>query len=207
MNAAGSGCTERVDAGVSHFGAAIIRRLNELGVIVDTGHSGKQTTLDCCHLSERPVVASHASAGGLYEIDRAKSDEELDAIAATGGVIGVVAVPFFLAPGPAPVTIDAMLDHIDYIARRVGWEHVAIGTDWPLQSPKTVLERSLTPMVSGMGFRPEHNISPCTNTVGFDDYGDFPNITRGLVARGYADEQVRGIIGSNFLRVFEAVCG
>lgn len=206
MNRAGSGCTERTDAGVSNFGAKIIRRMNELGMIVDTAHSGRQTTLDCCSLSESPVVASHSSAGELYDVDRAKSDEELDAIAATGGIIGVVAVPFFLAPGE-DVTIEAMLDHIDYIAQRVGWEHVAIGTDWPLQSPKEVLDRVLEPMVFDMGFRPEHNIDAVKNLVGFDDYRDFPNITRGLVKRGYSDEQISGILGNNFLRVFEAVCG
>lgn len=206
MNRAGSGCTERTDAGVSNFGAKIIRRMDELGIIVDTAHSGRQTTLDCCQLSERPVVASHSSAGGLYDVDRAKSDEELDAIAGTGGLIGVVAVPFFLAPGN-DVTIEAMLDHIDYIVKRIGWEHVAIGSDWPLQSPKAVLERVLLPMAFDMGFRPEHNLDAATNLVGFDDYRDFPNITRGLVKRGYSDEQIAGIVGGNFLRVFESVCG
>ena len=49
-------------------------------------------------------------------------------------MIGVVAVPFFLAPGRP--TIEAMLDHIDYIARRIGWRHVGVGTDWPLQAPE-----------------------------------------------------------------------
>ena len=65
----------------------------------------------------------------------------------------------------------------------------------------------MMPMVLDMGFRPEHNIQPEQNLVGFDDYRDFPNITRGLVKRGYTDEQVRGILGENFLRVFEEVCG
>lgn len=206
MNNAGSGCTERTDAGVSNFGASLIRRLNELGVIVDTAHSGRQTTLDCCALSERPVVASHCSAAGVYHVDRGKSDEELDAIAGTGGVIGVVAVPFFLSPGTG-VSIEAMLDHIDYISSRVGPEHVAIGTDWPLMAPKNVLARALNAMALDMGFRAEHNIDSETNCVGFDDYRDFRNITRGLVKRGYGDDDVAGILGGNFLRVFESVCG
>ena len=206
LNSVGAGCTERTDAGVSNFGARVIERMNELGIIVDSAHSGRQTTLDACVLSSKPVVATHTSAGGLYEVDRAKSDEEIRAIAATGGVVGVYAVPFFLA-GAEHVTIDAMLDHVDYIAGLVGWQHVGIGTDWPLQSPKSVLRRTLMPMVLEMGFRPEHNIEPEANLVGFDDYRDFPNITRGLVKRGYTDEQIAGIIGGNFVRVFEDVCG
>lgn len=206
QNAVGGGCTERTDTGVSNFGAAVIARMNELGMIVDTAHSGRQTTLDACELSEAPVVASHTSADAVVAHDRAKTDEELHAIAETGGVIGIVAVPFFLGVGEG-VTIEAMLDHIDHVAQTVGWQHVAIGTDWPLQADKETLDAVLIPMTSEMGFRDEHNIQPTANLVGFDDYRDFPNITRGLVGRGYTDEQIAGILGGNYLRVFEAVCG
>jgi membrane dipeptidase len=205
MNFVGAGCTERTDAGVSLFGQQLIARMNELGVIVDTGHCGRQTTLDACALSGRPVVASHTSAAGVYAVDRAKSDDELRAIAASGGVVGIVAVPFFLAPGEG-VTIEAMLDQIDYVVTLVGWEHVGIGTDWPLQASKEAVRR-LDTGGAEIGFRPEHNLDSATNLIGFDDYRDFPNITRGLVKRGYTDEQIQGILGENFLRVFEQVCG
>jgi len=58
-----------------------------------------------------------------------------------------------------------------------------------------------------IGFRQEHRIDSVTNLVGFDDYREFPNITRGLVRRGYTDEQILGVLGANALRVFEDVCG
>ena len=205
QNSVGGGCTERTDTGVSNLGAALIAKMDELGMIVDTSHSGRQTTLDACELSERPVVASHTSAAGLYEVDRGKSDEEIQALAETGGVVGIVAVPPFLGPGPR-VTIEAMLDHVDYVGRLVGWQHVGIGTDWPLQASRETLEAVYLPLMMESGFRPEHNLS-LDNLVGFDDYRDYPNITRGLVGRGYDDEQIRGILGGNFLRVFEEVCG
>jgi membrane dipeptidase len=205
MNFAGAGCTERTDAGVSNFGARVIDRMDELGIIVDTGHCGRQTTLDACSLSKNPVVASHTSAASVYKVDRAKSAEELQALAGTGGVIGVYAVPFFLAPG-RDVTIEAMLDHIDYIVDLVGWQHVGIGTDWPMQAPKSILGH-LDEGGKEIGFREEHNLNSLTNLIGFDDYRDFPNITRGLVKRGHTDEQIKGILGENFLRVYEQVCG
>ena len=151
------------------------------------------------------MVASHTSAAAVYEVDRSKTDEELHALAETGGMIGIYAVPFFLAPDEG-VTIEAMLDHVDYVAKLVGWQHVAIGTDWPLMADTATLERVFMPWTQEIGFRPEHNIG-IENLVGFDDYRDFPNITRGLVARGYEDEQIKGILGENFLRVFEEVCG
>jgi membrane dipeptidase len=207
MNFIGAGCTEQTDAGVSRFGSRAIARMNELGIIVDTGHCGRQTTLDACAISRQPVIASHTSAEAVYPVARSKSDEELKALAATGGVIGVYAVPFFLAGGEG-VTIEAMLDHIDYIVTLVGWEHVGIGTDWPMQISKRGLEIFQRAMQSdSMGFRPEDNLDTVTNLIGFDDYRDFPNITRGLVKRGYSDEQIEGILGLNALRVIEQICG
>jgi membrane dipeptidase len=200
-NYVGAGCTERRDAGLTHFGVKFVERANELGVIVDTGHCGQRTTHDACAISTRPVIASHTSASGLYEVDRAKSDDEIKAVADTGGVIGVYAVPFFLSPSPEP-SIESMLDHVDYISQLVGWEHVAIGTDWPLQMSKWALGAVAQPWTGAFGFRAEHRINCALNLIGFDDYRDFPNITRGLVARGYRDEEIRGILGENFLRVF-----
>ncbi|WP_236795033.1 dipeptidase [Amycolatopsis sp. GM8] len=206
----GAGCTEKNDPGLSAFGNTFVDRCNRIGVIVDTAHSGPNTTIDACARSAAPVVATHTSAAALYKCDRAKSDEELQAIAATGGVIGVVTVPFFLADiatGPAP-TIELTLDHIDYLVRLVGIEHVGIGTDWPLALPADVLERTLLPMaMSTMGFRPEHQLDVSSTLDGFRDYRDLVNITRGLVARGYTDQQVEMILGGNFLRVFEQVVG
>jgi membrane dipeptidase len=208
MNFIGAGCTERYDPGLSNFGLRFVRRCNDIGVVVDTAHSGRRTTLDACRASADPVVATHTSAAALYECDRAKSDEELKAIAATGGVIGVYAVPFFLGPtGPRPATIDSMLDHIDYIAQLVGSQHVAVGTDWPLAAPLELQRRLSGPRFAANGFRAEHNIDVTATLEGFRDPRDLPNITRGLVSRGYSDEQIRGILGENFLRVFEAVCG
>jgi membrane dipeptidase len=104
------------------------------------------------------------------------------------------------------VTIEAMLDHIDYVSELVGWRHVGVGTDWPLQADQGSLRDLFLPRMSETGFRAEDRVG-IANLVGFDDYRDFPNIVRGLVGRGYTDEQIRGILGENFLRVFEAVCG
>lgn len=206
MNFIGAGCLERTDAGVSHFGAQVIGRMNDLGLIVDLAHCGRQTTLDACEISAAPVVASHASARGLFDVLRGKTDEELEAIASTGGLIGVYMIPNFLGPGER-VTIEAALDHIDYISRRVGWQHVGIGTDWPLGLPKAT-QRAIAPaMRASLGPGHTKEDDEMETLVGFDDYRDFPNITRGLVKRGYTDEKIRGILGENFLRVFETVCG
>ncbi len=204
QDAIGTGCTEKSAGGVSELGAKLIAKLNDLGIIVDTAHCNEQTVLDACELSERPVIASHTAAAGYYAHDRGISDQCAEAIAATGGLIGIATLPAFLGKGTP--SVETMLDHIDHFTRTVGPQHLAIGTDWPLALPKWVLAIA-DELEPRNGFRDEHGIVSTQNLVGFDDYRDFPNITRGLVARGYRDEEVRGILGENFLRVFGSVCG
>jgi membrane dipeptidase len=203
----GSGCTEQTDTGLSRFGDQVVAACNELGIAVDTAHCGRQTTLDACERSTKPVFATHTAAAGVYLHDRGKSDEELCAIAATGGVIGVVTVPFFLADVDT-ADLTTWLDHVDYISDLVGWQHVGIGTDWPMAGPKFTMER-LGDFAAANGFRAaEHGTGDVTrNLSGFDDYRDTVNLTRGLVSRGYTDEQITGILGGNALRAFEQTIG
>jgi len=205
MDNIGVGCTERCDAGLSNFGLDVVRLCNDIGMIVDTSHCGHMTTMDACKFSRRPVNANHTSAKALCDVARAKSDDALKAIADTGGIIGVVTVPFFLSKQRKP-TIEVMLDHVEYIAGLVGWRHVSIGTDWPLQAPESVLEQTMRAEFLEHGFRPG-DIDVTDRLIGFDDYRDLRNITRGLVKRGFSDEQVQGILGENALRVFGEVCG
>jgi membrane dipeptidase len=205
MDYVGTGCTERVDAGLSMYGIEVVKYCNDHGIIVDTSHCGYQTTLDACKFSNGPVIANHTCAAGVYAHARGKSDEIIAAIAATGGLVGVVAVPFFLSSDPN-VNVETMLEHVDYIAKKFGWQHVAIGSDWPLQGPTVHLERVLGSMAAELGFRESDNISPTRTMPGWRDYRDFPNVARGLVKRGYSDEQIQGILGENFVRVFEQVC-
>jgi membrane dipeptidase len=207
MNIFGCGCTERVDAGLSAAGVRLVQAMKAIGMIVDVSHCGPRTTLDACRVSEVPIVASHTSARAVYTHARGKDDDVLEAIAATGGVIGIYAVPYFLSAAERP-SIEAMLDHLDHVLHVVGPEHVGIGTDRPFQLPLDVVQNQAAAVGQARGFRPQDRInSVYPNLVGFDDYRDFPNITRGLVARGYSDETIVAILGGNFVRVFEQICG
>lgn len=188
------------------FGVDVVRHCNSIGMIVDVSHCGHLTTLDACRHSQRPVNANHTAAKSIHPHARGKSNEALRAIADTGGVIGVVALPAFLTAERNP-TIEHMLDHIDYISEVIGWRHVAIGTDWPLQAPEEIQLAVLSPANKAVGFRDQDRLDVTKRLTGFDDCRDLPNITRGLVKRGYSDEQIRGILGENALRVFEEVCG
>jgi membrane dipeptidase len=206
MDNVGVGCTERIDAGLSMFGVELVNHCNAIGMMADVSHCGHLTTIDACRHSKKPVNANHTCARAIYLHARSKSDDALRAIADTGGVIGVVMVPAFISADARP-TINHALDHIDYIANLVGWRHVAIGTDWPLQAPQGVLQATFGAVTQSVGFRPQDRLDLTQPLIGFADARDLPNVTRGLVKRGYDDEQIRGILGANALRVFEEVCG
>jgi membrane dipeptidase len=202
----GAGCMEQNDAGLSNFGVKFVEKLNELGIIVDTGHCGKQTTLDACRYSSKPVIASHTAAEKVFFHSRAKSDEEITAIAKPGGVVGIFAMPWFIASDPENSTLDYFLDHLEYVVKLVGIDHAGIGTDWPMPQTKGMAIEFKKLVAEKMGFR--SGDGPSTEYIkGLKDYRSFPNITRGLVARGYSDFNIVKIIGGNWLRVFREICG
>lgn len=204
QNYIGSGCAEAANGGLSNFGRRFVERMNQLGIVVDTGHSGKATTLDACRYSRKPVIASHTGVEQLYPHMRAKSDEEIRAIAATGGVVGIFAMPWFIHHDPNATTIHHVLDHIDYVVRLVGVDHVGIGTDWPMSDVTWSLVYFKEHVAPKLGF--EKGTGPSTEVVeGFTRYSQFINFTRGLVARGYGDADIQKILGGNWLRVLDEV--
>jgi len=204
-NLIGDGCTERTDAGLSDFGVAVVGRLNELGMLIDLSHCGRQTTLDAAAVSTRPVTCSHTAARALRDIPRNKRDDELRATAATGGVIGVVAVPSFIT-GQPQATLSDILDHIDYIVDRTGVEHVGIGTDRGV-SFETATREEYYAWLTPLAFKPEVNPPWPPGVQGLTCAADLPRLTEGLIRRRYDDEAVRLILGGNFLRLYEQTIG
>ena len=125
-NMLGDGCAETANGGLSDFGRQAIAEMNRQGVLVDIAHSGWQTSLEAAKVSTKPVVASHTTAAGLHHHIRSKPDEVLKALADSGGYAGICCISQFLG---GKCDINAFLDHIDYVVKKIGIDHVAIGTD------------------------------------------------------------------------------
>lgn len=210
--------------GLSPFGREAIKRINQLGGLVDVSQTSLNATLQTIELSTAPVIASHSNVRALCDVSRNLSDQEIDAISANGGVIYVspfrgylfdttdtelVAAirtarleanlpekyqyPFELyweIKDPEAqlaftdtigellggVSLDSMIDHIDYIVKRIGVEHVGIGTDFN----------------HGAGIE------------AFNEVSDALNVTVALLARGYSESDIDKIWGRNFLRALDA---
>jgi len=203
-NFVGDGCTERTDARLSNFGVQVVKRMNELGILVDLSHCGHKTTMDAIEISTRPVAFTHAFCRELNEHDRGKTNEELKALAENNGYCGIVVVPFFLAE-ESP-SLNHFLAHLEHAIEIMGIDKVGIGTDWGAVYPEPLRIR-LNEESKRIGFRKEHNVDWGATVEGFKDWKDWPNITYGLVSRGYSDNEIKGILGGNFLRIFEEVTG
>ena len=197
-NAAADGGGERMDSGLSLFGISLVKEMNRLGIVVDLAHVGKQSVLEAADTSEDPVIASHSNPRALVDAYQNKTDEEIKAIAEKGGIIGVTAFPRLVSKDPDKCTLDDLLDCIDYIVKLVGANHVGVGLDlaegWADYPPTRMSLMKIDKRIY-------------TWPRGIETVTDFPNITKGLVGRGYSDTEIRKILGENFLRVFKKVFG
>lgn len=198
--------------GLSEQGKSIIRKMNELGMMIDLSHAGEKTFYDVIRISTKPVLVSHSNAAALTPHSRNLDDKQLEALKQNGGVVGVNFYSGFLDAtyegrvqklyrthfaekgdytlsvtrqyGKLPANLQyeanaplsTLLDHIDYLVRKVGIDHVAIGSDFDgIESPPQ----------------------------GLEDVSKFPNLTKALFERGYSQEDIAKIMGINFLRIWK----
>lgn len=206
QNLVGAGCTERIDGGLSRYGLKVVQRLNERGILVDVSHCGYKTTLDAAEASDAPIAITHTICKAVNNHDRGKTDDQLEAVAKRGGYVGICVVPFFITSAPQ-ATLEHWLDHVDHAVKVVGADKVGIGTDWGGREPPALGKKMDEEAYPKIGFRPEHKVSSLATTTGYLDWTEWPNFARALVSRGYKDEEIKGILGGNFLRLFKTVVG
>jgi len=206
--------------GLSDFGKGVVREMNRLGMIVDISHLSDKTFYDVLAISKAPVMASHSCVRALNDVPRNMSDDMIKALAAKGGVLQINFFSGFLDPGfrknadevethlkpefdklkekfkdnstaywdavfvlwkanaPEAPDITVLIDHIDHVVKLVGADYVGLGSDF-----------------DGAGSYPK----------GLEDVSKFPIITYHLLKRGYAESDIKKILGGNFMRVFEQV--
>lgn len=207
-NLLGDGSTERTDSGLSDFGIAAVERMNELGILVDSSHSGYRTTLDAIAFSKKTPIISHSNCRALNDHPRNKSDEQIRALAAKGGVIGLTTVNV-MVKRDLPVTMEDYLDHIDHVVKLVGIDHVGFGSDVDMQGWPTDPEKK-DEFLSFYGkpyFKDSYRFRYPLAVDGLNHEHKWKYVTGGLLKRGYTDDQIAKVLGGNWLRVFSEVIG
>jgi membrane dipeptidase len=196
-NAFGDGAWENASrGGLTRLGRQAVAEMNRLGIVVDVSHASDQTARDVLELASRPVVASHSNARALREHPRNLPDDLLRAIAATGGVIAVTAVPSFIADTPG--TVPGWVDHLEHVVEVAGIEHVGIGADFieEVRAASGILEMAAW----GPDWGPE--MAPFE---GMTNPEHLPALTAELQRRGFNEADLARIFHENYYRVFRGV--
>jgi membrane dipeptidase len=172
----------RRDDGLSPFGRDFVRRLNEKRIFVDLAHINRRGFFDAVqvHDASQPLIVTHTGVTGVHPHWRNLDDEQLRAVAATGGTIGVIYQSSFLGDRFWGGSSEAVLGHLAHIVATVGEDHASLGSDW---------DGAITP--------PRDLRTPL----------ELPRLVEGMLRRGWTAERICKILGGNFLRSVAALRG
>lgn len=183
--------------GLTAFGREAVLEMNRLGIAVDVSHLTFQGFWDALDLSRAPIHASHSSCFDLCNHPRNLTDEMLTALAESGGIVGIHPLSAFITEEARPATFNELLDHIEHMVEVMGEDHVAIGPDIMENYP----EAEYALLWHDERLPEYHFVYPPE----FDSLSKFPNLTAGMIARGFSDEAIAKVLGLNALNYFEGV--
>jgi membrane dipeptidase len=195
-NLAGSGCHDVEDGGLTPLGRELVREMDRVGLVKCCSHTGYRTAMQILELSSRPTIFSHSNPRALRDHPRNIPDELIDACARTGGVVCINGIGIFL--GDNDIRVERFVDHIDYVVQRAGPAHVGLGLDYVFDRAgmDAALAGAERIWPEGFGYRAG---------IKFLAPEQLPAVTEELLRRGYDEGSIRGILGSNLLRVADAV--
>lgn len=166
----------RIHKGLSTFGREVVRSCQDLGILIDMAHCTEPAFYRVLDVLEKPPVVTHTGLRMGRSSDRHLSDDQVKALAARGGALGVLLCPWYVERRGLLSGVDKVVDVYARVAELVGAEHLMIGTD-----------------MDGYTWLPR----------GIRDAGDLPRLTAGLLQRGFSEKEVEGILGGNFLRILK----
>lgn len=181
--AAGCGCDDN-SKGLTDLGKEAIKIMEKLGVVFDVSHLSEKSFWDAMKVVQKPVIATHSNAFSLCPVPRNLKDEQIRAIADCGGLIGISALPQIV--DREHPTVDKVVEHIDYVARLVGVEHICLGFDF---SDYLVTDPSLKNTIA----------KNKEATKGLEDVTKVPVLINSLKKRGFSEKDIEKISWLNFL--------
>ncbi|MDR6759467.1 membrane dipeptidase [Mycoplana sp. BE70] len=192
-NSIAGGCHD-VERGLTELGRAVVAEINAVGMLMDCSHSSKTTSMDIMEFSTKPVIFSHANVRALKDHPRNIDYEQIEACARTGGVIGLSGIGIFL--GDDDIRVETLLRHVDYLAERVGCSHIGFGLDFSFLSgsgelPPGEKMEQWWPASYGYDFKNMSTMPP----------ERLPDIAEAMDRAGYSGEDIKAILGGNFVRV------
>jgi len=205
-NLLGDGCLEPANAGLSRAGVEAIERMNELGILIDLSHCGRQTAADAIRASKKPVAFTHTGCAALADHPRNRTDAELRAVAEKGGVSGIYFMPY-LSEGRQPTAAD-IVRHLEHMVQVAGEDHVSIGSDGHI-SPTVLDQKYKDAFAKNTRERREAGIAAPWETEEGYLFAAELNTPRRLATlammladRRHSATRIQKILGGNLLRLF-----
>lgn len=204
-NLLGDGCTERTNAGLSDFGIEAVERMNELGIIIDLSHCGRQTTNDGIKFSKSGASINHSMCEALHKNHpRAKTDEQIRAMADKGGVLGIICLGYMIGPKLGQeTTLETYVDHIEHAVKVGGIDHVGLAADFAIQGLEATgatYENWYVPRLTR--FKPSYKVQWPPWIPELDTTDRYRHVARLLDKRGFSTGDIEKILGQNWLRYF-----
>jgi membrane dipeptidase len=203
-----AGVMEPDAGGLTPLGREAVTQMNRLGIAIDLSHANPATTTDVLQLSSRPPVMTHTGAAAVHAHPRTKTDEQLRALAAKGGVIGIFDLPYLTA-SPRQPTVGDYMEHLEHVLNVAGADHVGIGSDVDIApfdtSPQGMAEfqkESEARRQAGVA-APEEDRP--TYVEGLNSPHRLEIIADQLLKRGHSATVAEKILGHNFARVFAEI--
>ncbi|MEM7116877.1 MAG: membrane dipeptidase [Chloroflexota bacterium] len=211
QNMAGTGCLEEEDGGLTQYGRILIREMEQVGITLDLTHVGEKSFMQAVQAATKPFIASHSNPKSVVDNPRNITDEQMQAVAASGGVVCVTTwAPLIWNGTPGMPTLDDYLRCLEYAIELIGIDHVGISTDsmgtmgaYPRHDPDpdALPYGSVTDDFDRLAQPPDDNNRQPADFNGIEDY---PRLTSKLVERGYNKGAIHKLLGGNLMRVFDA---
>ena len=190
-NKLATGAKGNIDRGLTEDGAKLIKKMEELGMILDVSHTNEKTFWDICKVATKPFIASHSNCRSLCDVPRNLTDDQLREIAIRNGVVGVNSYEEFVSSDLEKRTVEHLVDHIDHMVEVMGIDHIGLGFDFAEYLNADTLKHYANTYTYGVR--------------GLEDTTKAKNIISVLEKRGYSKEDIEKICYKNFYRVIKEI--
>lgn len=192
QNALATGWPQDVNRGLTEAGKKAVRRMQDLGMVVDTSHLNDKSFWDIMHMAQGPIIASHSNARAVCPAMRNLTDDMLKAIAETNGLVGMNSLREFIDEEHDNQDVEHLANHVEYIADLIGIEHIGLGFDFD-------------DYLGGEALSSFSNNLDSPSGKGISNEAEAKNLLEVLKNRGYNQDQLEAIAYKNFYRVFKEV--
>ena len=202
-----TGCYEKIDSGVTNFGREAIKEMNRVGIVVDMSHSAEKSTFDAIEISEKPIAITHANPAFWHPAKRNKSDDLLQTLGDSGGMLGLSLYAHHLKNNTNCI-LESFCEMAARTAEIMNVKNIGIGSDLCLDQPDSVVEW----MRNGTWSKNKSYGEGSKNKPGFPKQPDwfqdargFQNLENGLKKVGFSEDETNGILGNNWFNFYENI--